>query len=165
MGTLMAAGLASLYNPFEEAPAYVPDDGLYVPSNERVGVPGVPYAYASVFYSAPIYVSEVGDEDPDYRLRDPLNEGYGLRLYPAHLADMKVALWHQLAIPGRVINSSFQVEETFVFYDDSDKVVGWFHADYLNKLVWSEVSGFVRLDFQACWRLRQINRELKAEKK
>lgn len=160
IASLVFVGCPSSETPSDET-VTVSKKAQYIPKIDRVAIPGQPYAYASVFYSAPVYALESGKGKPDYQLRDPLQKGFGPRLFPAHQADLKVALWHQV-LPSNRSPLDFMVEETFVFYDESDEVIDFFHVDYRSRMVWVEADVYVWLDYPSTSRLKRIHKELNA---
>ncbi len=148
----------------EAGPQVESKEEILLPQNERIQIPGV--RYDEVYLYSQSLLSEEGT------VFDQFGTGFdekwekssleyieaGTRLYPAHHADLNVALWYQIQGDATTSNT-FAPFLTFVYYHQGDRV-GGIIVDIYERIVWPQGRQPVYLSTQGMNRIRGIMHEL-----
>ncbi len=138
---------------------------VFEPNERRISIPG--HRYDKVI----MYEHDILLASPrSFSLREELDEYTwdlfsqehrqpGIRLFPAHHADLNVALWHQTQVPDSAM-VSFIPQITFVYYDHNHEVSGVL-IDHNNKMAWARSNKIISLSSTAVNRIMVICKELK----
>lgn len=163
---ILQISLLSSCDSFQKRKIEEPD---YVDQGARVRIPGTSYDRVILFsgkYSRYLKGTPLVQELPKEKEIDHDIPWYSLiqdsfshsdTLYPAHHADLNVALWHQVNPPSKLIKSR---RITFV-YQNEGKDVGGIHVDFESKRVWTPEGMEVFLSKNATDRIEAIYDELR----
>ena len=140
------------------------EDEILIASEERIRIPGVRYdkvyMYSQSLSSEARAAFSQIDNYFDHRWERSSLETLedAIQLYPAHHADLNVALWYQVeGNPSE--NKSFTPYLTFVFHYKGKRVKG-IVFDIYERIVWPEGGRPIYLTTEATNRIRTIMHEL-----